>query len=865
MSQVSLTRLISHLNSDLKTALEYAAAEAMKSEVGAIEVEHWLVAIMQSPSKELHQFLDSQHVNVANFLQELQQRIQKLDKVNSGQPTISPDTIELMKDAWLIASIDFNHNELRALHLFVSLLQPDNFGLTALQFDSLSSVSIESLKSATANLSMPRTASNKAQSPSSPSGNVAGGALDKYTVNLTQAAINGELDTISGRDDEVRQAIDILCRKRQNNPIFVGEPGVGKTAVVEGLAQKIADKEVPSIIADVQLHTLDLGLLQAGASVKGEFENRLKDIINEVKTSEVPIIVFIDEAHTLIGAGGAEGQNDAANLLKPALARGEFRTIAATTWDEYKKYFEKDPALTRRFQVVKIEEPCAEDALQMLRGVATSLKEHHNVFITEAALDAAVQMSIRYLPSRKLPDKAISILDTSCARIALTQNAKPRQIEATEQAIRYLVNEIAALEKEDIMFNNAAELIEEKRAEKVASEAELVALSDKWAAEKSLVDQLTAIQQQINDDEVEADNNQFTELLTKLYDLQGTEPMVHAIVNEQTIAEVIGAWTGIPVGNMIKDEVAKLLSLEDSLHQRVIGQSHAIAELAKSIRVSRAGLTDKRKPVGVFLMCGPSGVGKSETALSLADQLYGGERDLTVINMTEFKEAHKVSMLLGSPAGYVGYGKGGVLTEAIRRNPYCVLLLDEVEKAHPSVHDIFYQIFDKGSIQDSEGRHIDFRNTLIIMTSNAADDAIIDVCDRSADRPEVSALVDEIRPALQEYFKPAFLGRCNVIPYFPLNEEELAKITLISLNRVSKKLDETYGASLHYDQSFIDYVVEKGNEPTIGGRALEQVINRNLMPLLAEKCIEKISKGESITQVNITADLDNKTFSLDIE
>jgi len=865
MSQVSLTRLISHLNSDLKTALEYAAAEAMKSEVGAIEIEHWLVAIMQSPSKELHQFLDSQHVNVANFLQELQQRIQKLDKVNSGQPTISPDTIELMKDAWLIASIDFNHNELRALHLFVSLLQPDNFGLTSLQFDSLSSVSIESLKSATANLSMPRTANSKAQSPSSSSGSVAGGALDKYTVNLTQAAINGELDTISGRDDEVRQAIDILCRKRQNNPIFVGEPGVGKTAVVEGLAQKIADKEVPSIIADVQLHTLDLGLLQAGASVKGEFENRLKDIINEVKTSEVPIIVFIDEAHTLIGAGGAEGQNDAANLLKPALARGEFRTIAATTWEEYKKYFEKDPALTRRFQVVKVEEPCAEDALQMLRGVATSLKEHHNVFITEAALDAAVNMSIRYLPSRKLPDKAISILDTSCARIALTQNAKPRQIEATEQAIRYLVNEIAALEKEDIMFNNAAELIEEKTAEKVALETELVSLSDKWAEEKSLVDQLTVIQQEINDDEVESDNNEFTELLTKLYDLQGTEPMVHAIVNEQTIAEVIGAWTGIPVGNMIKDEVAKLLSLEDSLHQRVIGQSHAITELAKSIRVSRAGLTDKRKPVGVFLMCGPSGVGKSETALSLADQLYGGERDLTVINMTEFKEAHKVSMLLGSPAGYVGYGKGGVLTEAIRRNPYCVLLLDEVEKAHPSVHDIFYQIFDKGSIQDSEGRHIDFRNTLIIMTSNAADDAIIDVCDRSADRPEVSALVDEIRPALQEYFKPAFLGRCNVIPYFPLNEEELAKIALISLNRVSKKLDETYGASLHYDQNFIDYVVEKGNEPTIGGRALEQVINRNLMPLLAEKCIEKISKGESITQVNITADLDIKTFSLDIE
>ncbi|WP_448551199.1 type VI secretion system ATPase TssH [Thalassotalea montiporae] len=863
MSHVSIAKLVNYLDSNLKNALEYAAADAMKSEVGAIEIEHWLCSLLQGRDPKLQQFLEAQRVNVANLVAELEQRLAKLDKVHSGQPTISPDIIELIKSAWLFASIEFNHGAVSGLHLLLAVLQPDNFGVRQRDFQALESISLESLKETIKSLAQPAKTANKSGASGAPQ-QVVSGALDKYTVNLTAAAQNGELDTISGRSEEVRQAIDILCRKRQNNPIFVGEPGVGKTAVVEGLAQKIANNEVPSIIAGVQIHSLDLGLLQAGASVKGEFENRLKDVINEVKTSEVPIIVFIDEAHTLIGAGGAEGQNDAANLLKPALARGEFRTIAATTWEEYKKYFEKDPALTRRFQVVKIEEPNAEDALQMLRGVANSLKKHHKVFITEAALTSAVNLSIRYLPSRKLPDKAISILDTACARIALTQSATPAAIESTQQAIRYLDNEIASLSKENAMLNNQAEAIAEKRTQKVRFETELDALNTQWQKETALVNQLADIQQQSEDGEL-ATSNDFSNLLAELKELQGESPMVHAIVDEQTIAEVIGAWTGIPIGNLMKEEVNKLLQLEESLHTRIIGQSHAMNELAKSIRVSRAGLTDKRKPVGVFLMCGPSGVGKSETALSLAELLYGGEQDMTVINMTEFKEAHKVSQLLGSPAGYVGYGKGGVLTEAIRRNPYCVLLLDEVEKAHPSVHDLFYQIFDKGCIQDSEGRNIDFRNTLIIMTSNAADSAIVDVCERSQNRPEIVDLVDEIRPALQEYFKPAFLGRTNIIPYYPLNEQELAQICGISLNRVANKLDETYGAELDYDENFVSYVVNKGNEPTIGGRAIEQIVNRHLMPQLAEHCIERISQGLPITKVTVTGSDDGTSFELVVE
>ncbi|WP_373943172.1 type VI secretion system ATPase TssH [Vibrio chagasii] len=870
MTQVTLTNLVGKLSPELKQALEASAGAAMNQGVGAIETEHWILQLISQKDPKLMALCESQKLSLDALVNELTKKVSILAKGNEGQPTLSHGLTELIKDAWMIASVNYGHGEIVSLHLIQALMQQNVLGVSTLQLETLSNVSLESLQGLIKKTPIARNTASPSASGSvdtTPAGN---DALSKYTVNLTQQALDGNIDPISGRNAEVRKAIDILCRKRQNNPIMVGEPGVGKTAVVEGLALRIAADEVPSALQGVQIHSLDLGLLQAGASVKGEFENRLKDVINEVKSSEVPIIVFIDEAHTLIGAGGAAGQNDAANLLKPALARGEFKTIAATTWAEYKKYFEKDPALTRRFQVVTIEEPNAEDAMQMLRGVAASLQAHHGAFIAESAIEAAVNLSIRYLPSRQLPDKAISLLDTASARIALTQGAKPEVLETLEQTIRYQENEKAALEKEDALFSNSAEVIEELTQSIEENQQALAAYYTRWEKEIELVDQIKTVQQEITEeqeqDAVDATKQkQLDTLRTELADLQGEEPLVYAMVDDNTIAQVIANWTGIPVGNMMSDEIAKLLTLEDELNTRVIGQDVAKNELAKAIRISRAGLTDNRKPIGVFLMCGPSGVGKTETAMALAEQLYGGSNDLTVINMTEFKEEHKISMLLGSPAGYVGFGEGGVLTEAIRRNPYSVLLLDEMEKAHPGVHDLFYQIFDKGHIKDSEGRTVDFKNTIIIMTSNAADQAICDVCAKTTDRIDNDELLEAIRPDLQQYFKPAFLGRATIVPYYPLNDEELAKITEISLNRIKKKLAEQYQASFTWDADFIQFVVDRNTDPTTGGRAVEQIINRSLMPRLAEECIGRLSRSEPITHVSVSATNNSADFDLTIK
>ncbi|MFS1950004.1 type VI secretion system ATPase TssH [Vibrio lentus] len=870
MTQVTLTNLVGKLSPELKQALEASAGAAMNQGVGAIETEHWILQLISQKDAKLMALCESQKLSLDALVNELTKKISMLPKGNEGQPTLSHSLTELIKDAWMIASVNYGHGEIISLHLIQALMQQNVLGVSTLQLETLSSVSLESLQGLIKKTPIARNSAAPSANgtvDTTPAGN---DALSKYTVNLTQQAIDGNIDPISGRNAEVRKAIDILCRKRQNNPIMVGEPGVGKTAVVEGLALRIAADEVPSALQGVQIHSLDLGLLQAGASVKGEFENRLKDVINEVKSSEIPIIVFIDEAHTLIGAGGAAGQNDAANLLKPALARGEFKTIAATTWAEYKKYFEKDPALTRRFQVVTIEEPNAEDAMQMLRGVAASLQAHHGAFIAESAIEAAVNLSIRYLPSRQLPDKAISLLDTASARIALTQGAKPEVLETLEQTIRYQENEKSALEKEDALFSNSAELIKELTLSIEENQKALAAYYTRWEKEIELVDQVKSVQQEITEEQEQnaVDSNkqkQLDTLRTELADLQGEEPLVYAMVDDNTIAQVIANWTGIPVGNMMSDEIAKLLTLEDELNTRVIGQDVAKNELAKAIRISRAGLTDNRKPIGVFLMCGPSGVGKTETAMALAEQLYGGSNDLTVINMTEFKEEHKISMLLGSPAGYVGFGEGGVLTEAIRRNPYSVLLLDEMEKAHPGVHDLFYQIFDKGHIKDSEGRTVDFKNTIIIMTSNAADQAICDVCAKTTDRIDNDELLEAIRPDLQQYFKPAFLGRTTIVPYYPLNDEELAKITEISLNRIKKKLAEQYQASFTWDADFIQFVVDRNTDPTTGGRAVEQIINRSLMPRLAEECIGRLSRSEPITQVTVSATNNSADFDLSIK
>ncbi|MCL9783156.1 type VI secretion system ATPase TssH [Vibrio sp. S4M6] len=869
MTQVTLTNLVGKLSPELKQALESSAGAAMNQGVAAIEVEHWLLQLISQNDEKLVALFDSQKISQDTVVNELTTKIAQLTKGNEGQPTLSHALTELIKDAWMIASVNYGHGQIVSLHLIQALIQQNVLGVKTLQLESLENVSLESLQGLISKTPIVRAStggSAGASADMTPSGN---DALSKYTINLTQQALDGKIDPISGRNAEVRKAIDILCRKRQNNPIIVGEPGVGKTAIVEGLALRIAAGDVPGAVQGVQIHSLDLGLLQAGASVKGEFENRLKDVINEVKNSDVPIIVFIDEAHTLIGAGGAAGQNDAANLLKPALARGEFKTIAATTWAEYKKYFEKDPALTRRFQLVTCEEPNAEDAMQMLRGIAASLQEHHGAFIAESAIEAAVHLSIRYLPSRQLPDKAISLLDTASARIALTQGAKPEVIESLEQTIRYQENEKAALEKEEALFSNSAEQIKEITSELEANQATLEKLQERWEKEVELVDQVKLVQQEITEQQLEgnvdkAKQDELNKLLDKLEELQGEEPLVNAMVDANTIAQVIASWTGIPVGNMMSDEIAKLLTLEEELNKRVIGQDVAKQELAKAIRISRAGLTDARKPIGVFLMCGPSGVGKTETAMALAEQLYGGNNDLTIINMTEFKEEHKISMLLGSPAGYVGFGEGGVLTEAIRRNPYSVLLLDEMEKAHPGVHDLFYQIFDKGHIKDSEGRNVDFKNTIIIMTSNAADQAICDVCADASEKVDNDELLEAIRPDLQRYFKPAFLGRTTIVPYYPLNDDELSKITEISLNRIKKKIAEQYQASFTWDDAFIEFVVGRNTDPTTGGRAVEQIINRSLMPKLAEECIGRLSRKEPITQVSVSASNNGEDFELNI-
>ena len=855
MSQVKLSNLVGKLESGLREALEQAAGTAMNQQVPAIEVEHWLVQILNRKDAHMAQFLEQQQVDQQGLLAELTARLERLPKGSEGQPTLSKTLSDLIESAWLLASVNFNQSQILSLHLVLALLQPDAFGMRKLTLKTLESVSLEALQSQIAKAKVTGAAA-AAGGGSSASAPVEGGALDKYTVNLTEQAREGRIDPISGRNGEVRKAIDILCRKRQNNPILVGEPGVGKTAVVEGLALRVVAGEVPAALQGVEIHSLDLGLLQAGASIKGEFENRLKDVINEVKNSPTPIVVFIDEAHTLIGAGGTAGQNDAANLLKPALARGEFKSIAATTWAEYKKYFEKDPALTRRFQVVKVEEPSAEDAIQMLRGVAESLSLHHGVFIREDAIDAAVNLSIRYLPSRQLPDKAISLLDTACARIALTQGAKPEAVEHLEQKIRYLNNELAAQETEQAVFTVGAEVINALKERIRLLETELDTLNQRWQREQALVERVRELKEALRQghSEGQVDSAKQAELLAlmdELQDIQQDRPLVHALVDQQAIATVISNWTGIPAGNLVRDEVAKLLTLEQELHKRVIGQQAGIGELAKSIRISRAGLTDSRKPVGVFLMCGPSGVGKTETAMALADQVFGGGDNLTVINMTEFKEEHKISMLLGSPAGYVGFGEGGVLTEAIRRNPYSVLLLDEMEKAHPGVHDLFYQIFDKGHIKDSEGRTVDFRNTIIIMTSNAADQAICDICEESGVRPDNADLVERIRPELQRFFKPAFLGRTTIVPYYPLNDDELKRITEISLNRIRRKLADQYGAGFEWDEALVELVVNRNTDPTTGGRAVEQIINRSLMPRLAEQCITRLSEGLAISDVRV--------------
>jgi type VI secretion system protein VasG len=684
------------------------------------------------------------------------------------------------------------------------------------------------------------------------------GALDQFTTDLTAQAKAGKIDPILGRDTEIRQIIDILTRRRQNNPILTGEAGVGKTAVVEGFALRIASGDVPPALQGVTLRTLDLGLLQAGAGVKGEFENRLRGVIDEVKASPKPIIVFIDEAHQLIGAGGSAGQGDAANLLKPALARGELRTIAATTWAEYKKYFEKDAALTRRFQVVKVEEPTEPMAVAMVRGLVDTLEKHHKVRILDEAVSEAVRLSARYIPSRQLPDKAVSLIDTACSRVGMSQAAIPPPIEDRQRRISLIDTEVGILDREIAAGEPHEARREDLLAERSKLADELTELEARWEQEKGLAAEMNEVRSKIEDpadtEDKQVLRTKLTETSAKLRTLQGETPLIYPVVDKQAVAEVVAGWTGIPAGRMQSNEIRTVLNLKNAMEARIVGQPHALNAVAEAIRTSRAGLTDPRKPIGVFLMVGTSGTGKTETALTLADLLYGGEQNMTTINMTEFKEEHKVSLLMGSPPGYVGYGEGGVLTEAVRRRPYSVILLDEMEKAHPGVQDIFFQVFDKGNMKDGEGRDIDFKNTVIIMTSNAGTDLITRLCADPETAPDAAGLAEALMPELMKVFKPAFLGRVTLVPYFPLSPDIIKQIVELQLNRVRRRVQEAYGAKFAWDKSLVQTIAERCTETSSGARNVEKILSRTLLPELSGEVLSRLAEGAAINGVTVGVD-----------
>ncbi|WP_281647027.1 type VI secretion system ATPase TssH [Parendozoicomonas sp. Alg238-R29] len=854
--QQELKQLIDRLVPELLSSLETAAADCAGRGNRAVEVEHWLWQLVSSGGAGFASIAKQAGLHHEIMLQNLEQRIETFDRGHQGAPALSSTLVNVMQDAWVAASLSAGQTQIQLSHLLLALVNRDSFMLASSPLtEELRKLSRENLQSLG---KQPDADSCDQNLPS------ATAALEKYTHNLTAQATADEIDVISGRQDEIRQMIDVLSRRRQNNPILVGEPGVGKTAVVEGLARALVAKEVPDNLQGVELRTLDLALLQAGASIKGEFEKRLQDVINEIQSSATPIILFIDEAHTLIGAGGSAGQNDAANLLKPALARGELRTIAATTWAEYKKYFESDAALTRRFQVVKVDEPGEEDATAMVRGMVSSLAEHHGVRVLDSAVEAAVGLSVRYLPERQLPDKAISLLDTACSRIGLSMQATPAQISRLEQQQMYVEQELAALTSERFSGQDHSERLQELDQSLTDISVEVATLNARWLQEKYLVEQITSLSKEFEQSGDEIQLADLHQLQADLTELQGDQPMVKPLVDDQVVAQVIESWTGIPASRMVADETRRLLNLEESLKQRVIGQNMAINAISEAIRINRTGLGDSRRPMGVFLMCGPSGVGKTETALALADQLFGGEQNLITINMTEFKEEHKVSMLLGAPAGYVGYGEGGVLTEAVRRNPHSVLLLDEMEKAHQGVHDIFYQIFDKGRIADSEGREVDFRNTLIIMTSNAADFAICDFVTANKNvyplNPDYNDIMADIEDDLLNHFKPAFIGRAHVIPYLPLTDDELKRICRIALKRIENNITEKYQAEFVVDEDAIERLVMWNNSPHAGARAVEQIIHRKLMPNLARECLVRSSGGLGINRIDVG--VENRELSI---
>jgi type VI secretion system protein VasG len=858
---VNLKSLIGKLNDPTRSALEGAAGLCLSRTHYDIEIEHYLMKLLDATGDDFSKILSRFEVDKSRLLAELTRSLDKLKSGNARTPALSPSLMKMMTEAWTIGSIDYGAGQIRSGFTILALAANEELARQMLtiskEFQKIQADSLRKEFEAIVDSSREDVITARAGEPDAEGKPRAAGGktpnLDQYTVNLTENAKAGKVDPVLGRDFEIRQIVDILMRRRQNNPILTGEAGVGKTAVVEGFALRVANGDVPPPLKNVSIRTLDLALLQAGAGVKGEFENRLKGLIAEVKSSPTPIILFIDEAHTMIGAGGQAGQGDAANLLKPALARGEMRTIAATTWSEYKKYFEKDPALARRFQVVKVEEPTEEQCMVMLRGIGATLEKHHGVRILNEAVTAAVKFSHRYIAGRQLPDKAVSVLDTACARLALGQSATPPVIEDLTRRLDDLAVQDRVLTRESAAGADHAEKLALIAKQKEEAEGKLAAANEKWVKTQELVAKVRELRAKLeaaSPEDAAALREAVNLANSDLDTLGGETPMMRVCTDEQIVGEVISGWTGIPVGSMLKDEISTVLELDAHLGKRVIGQGHALGVIGQRIAASRARLEDPGKPVGVFMLIGPSGVGKTETALALSELLYGGERNLITINMSEFQEAHTVSTLKGSPPGYVGYGEGGVLTEAVRRRPYSVVLLDEVEKAHPDVLELFYQVFDKGMMEDGEGREIDFKNNIIILTSNACTDAMMKLCADPETMPTPEGLVKALKPELNKIFKPAFLGRMVIVPYYPLRDEALKLIIRLKLGKIQRRLKENHGIAMTYDDALIDAVARRCTEVESGARNVDNVLTNSMLPDVSRLLLTRMAEGVKMTTLH---------------
>jgi type VI secretion system protein VasG len=877
--------LVSKLNNTCRRALEGAAGLCLSRTNYNLEVEHWLIKLLEPADTDLTKILRHYGVDQSRVVRELTRALDQLKTGNARAPEMSLEVFDLMREAWVLTSLQYSSFRIRSGYLLTAVLTERGLSQRIRGASpELNKISGEKLEKEVRELiggtiedeaeigEMPAEGGVPGQ-PGVPSPSSKTPALDQFTLNLTDRAKKGEIDPVIGRDFEIRQVIDILTRRRQNNPILTGEAGVGKTAVVEGFALRIVAGDVPQSLRNVAVRTLDLGLLQAGAGVKGEFENRLKSVIAEVKASPQPIILFIDEAHTIIGAGGAAGQGDAANLLKPALARGELRTVAATTWMEYKKFFETDAALKRRFQVVKVDEPDIDRAVRMMRGLNGMLEKHHKVEILDEAVQDAVKLSSRYITDRQLPDKCVSLLDTACAKVALGQSATPATLEDCRREIEHLDVELGILDREQAVGAVHDERVKELTEKKQAAQTRLAALEKRWTDEKKLVEEIQKHRTKLSahakaaekdgkdrlkPDEEQKTKTELAEKEKELKTIQGETPLVQPVVDSQAVAEVVSGWTGIPLGKMVRDEIKTVLTLRERLEDRIIGQSHALEAIAQRIRTARANLLDPRRPIGVFMMVGPSGVGKTETAMALADILYGGDRNMVVINMSEYKEDHKISRLTGSAPGYVGYGEGGVLTEAVRRKPYSIVLLDEVEKANVAVQEIFYQVFDKGMLQDDKGQEVNFKNTIIILTSNVGTETIMKLCADPDTMPDSVGLAEALRPDLLKAFKPALLGRINVVPYFPLSDEVIRQIIKLQLKRITDRMRENHKATFTYDDALLATIAGRCKEVESGARNVDAIITGTLLPEISREFLSRMAEGNPVQRAHATVDAEGK-------